>query len=279
MSMAAKAHDAVATTRRASDSTWLDRTARLGFVARGVVYAIVAGIAVRLAFGHSSSEQANKQGALQTIADRPFGRGVLVVLSVGLAGYALWRFSEAAYGYQDEDDEKKRAAKRAASAGKGVIYAVFCATAVSVVLGHSSGNGEQQPKTWTARVLEWPGGPVLVAAAGIAIMAGGIYLIVRGLTTKFEKELEMGRMRPPMRRATTVVGLVGSVGRGVVFDLLGTLLIGAAINHDPDQAQGIDGTLRTIAGHAYGQVLLFLTALALFAFAAYSFIEARYRRL
>ena len=75
------------------------------------------------------------------------------------------------------------------------------------------------------------------------------------------------------------MGVVGSVGRGVVFGLLGVLLVGAAINHDPNQAQGIDGTLRTIADQSYGQVLLFLTALALFAFAAYSLVEARYRRL
>jgi hypothetical protein len=263
--MTAKAHTAVATTRRASDSKWLDRTARLGFVARGVVYAIVAGIAVKLAFGSGSSEQANKQGALQAIADQPFGRAVLVLLAVGLAGYALWRFSQAATGYQDTDDEKKRTAKRLASVGKGA--------------GHASQNGEQQPKTWTARVLEWPGGPLLVGVAGAAIAAGGIYLIVRGLTTKFEDELETGRMGPGLRRASVTLGLVGSVGRGVVFGLLGALLIGAAVNHDPNQAQGIDGTLRTIADRAYGQVLLFVTALALFAFAAFSLVEARYRRM
>jgi hypothetical protein len=277
--MTTRAHDAVATTERAADSKWLDRTARLGFVARGVVYAIVAGIAMRLAFGLGSSEQANKQGALQAIADQPLGRGVLVLLALGLAGYALWRFSEAATGYRDEHDAKKRAAKRAASVGKGAIYVAFCASAISVVVGHSSGNGEQQPKSWTARVLDWPAGPLIVAAAGVAILAGGVYLVVRGLTTKFEKKLEMGRMGPGLRRFTTVVGLVGSVGRGVVFGLLGVLLVGAAIDHDPNQAQGIDGTLRTIADRAYGHVLLFLTALALFAFAAFSFVEARYRRM
>jgi len=277
--MTAKAHSAVATTRRASDSKWLDRTARLGFVARGVVYAIVAGIAVKLAFGSGSSEQANKQGALQAIADQPFGRGVLVILAVGLAGYALWRFSQAATGYQDENDEKKRAAKRLASVGKGAIYVAFCVSTIAVIAGRASQNGEQQQKTWTARVLAWPGGPFLVGVAGAAIAAGGIYLIVRGLTTKFEDKLETGRMGPGVRRASLTLGLVGSVGRGVVFGLIGILLVGAAINHDPNQAQGIDGTLRTIADRAYGQVLLFLTALALFAFAAYSMVEARYRRM
>ena len=103
---------------------------------------------------------------MQAIADQPFGRGVLVLLAVGLAGYALWRLSQAATGYQDEDDDKKRTAKRLASAGKGAIYIVFCASTVAVIAGHASSNGEQQPKTWTARVLDWPGGSLLVATGG-----------------------------------------------------------------------------------------------------------------
>ena len=128
-------------------------------------------------------------------------------------------------------------------------------------------------------VLEWPAGPALVFLGGLLIVAGGIYLIVRGLTTKCEEKLETGRMSPQLRRASLTVGLVGSVGRGIVFGLLGILLVNAAVDHDPNEAQGIDGTLRTIADRSYGQVLLFLTALALFAFAAYSLVEARYRKL
>jgi len=149
----------------------------------------------------------------------------------------------------------------------------------SVIAGRSAGNGEQQPKTWTARVLGWPGGRFLVTIAGVAIIIGGIYLVVRGLTTKFEKQLETGRMSPAARRIVVVVGVVGSIGRGAVFALLGLLLIKAAADYDPNEAQGVDGTLRTIAQQSYGQALLVLTGLALLAFAAYSMAEARYRRL
>ena len=277
--MTAKAHAAASTARSASDSPWLDRAARLGFVARGAVYAIVAILAIRLALGQQNGEQANKQGALQAIADQPWGTAALVVLAVGLAGYALWRFSEAAFGYADEHDEKKRAVKRLASAGRGIVYAVFCASAVAVVAGRSPGNGEQQPKTWTARVLGWSGGRFLVTIAGVAIIIGGVYLIVRGVTTKFEEELQTGQMSPVARRIVVVLGVVGSIGRGVVFALLGVLLIKAAADYDPNEAQGVDGTLRTIAEQSYGQVLLVLTGVALLAFAAYSMAEARYRRL
>ena len=150
---------------------------------------------------------------------------------------------------------------------------------MAVIAGRSAGHGEQQPKTWTARVLGWPGGRFLVTIAGVAIIIGGLYLLVRGVTTKFEKKLETSRMSPTTKRVVVVLGVVGSIGRGVVFGLLGLLLIKAAADYDPNEAQGLDGTLRTIVQQSYGEILLVLTALALFAFAAYSMAEARYRRL
>jgi hypothetical protein len=52
-------------------------------VARGVVYCIVAGLALRIAFG--KFEEADKRGALQSIVRQPFGRFMLALLAVGLA--------------------------------------------------------------------------------------------------------------------------------------------------------------------------------------------------
>jgi len=152
---------------------------------------------------------------------------------------------------------------------------------VSVLRGSSKSqtNGNQQPKVWTARVLGWPGGQALVAAVGIAVVAGGCYLIFRGVTQKFEKKLETGRMSPATEKSAKVLGTIGVSARGAVFALAGALLIKAAVDYDPNQSQGIDGTLRVVAARAYGQILLVAAALGLIAFGFYSFVEARYRQL
>lgn len=128
-------------------------------------------------------------------------------------------------------------------------------------------------------VLGWPGGRVLVFAAGVAVIAGGCYLAFRGVTRKFEKHLAMGEMSATMKRLCTVLGTVGVAARGVVFALLGALLVKAAVAFDPNEAEGLDGTLRTIASRRYGTVLLLLAAVGLLAFGAYSFVEAKFRRL
>ena len=53
---------------------WL---ARAGLVARGVVYAIIGVLALKLALG-DGGKATNQQGALKTIADQPFGKTLLV---------------------------------------------------------------------------------------------------------------------------------------------------------------------------------------------------------
>jgi len=270
---------AVGRAEGAATRPWIDRAARLGFAGRGLIYIIIGVLAVQIALNHNAEENANRQGALQAIADKPLGKLLLVVLAIGLAGYVLWRFSEAIWGEQREADSKKRTAKRLASAGKGLVYAAFCASTVSVIAGSPANQDEQQQKTWTAKVLGWPGGRGIVVAVGLAVAAGGLYLAYRGVTRKFEKKLATGQMSPTTRTTERVLGTFGVTARGIVFALAGLLLVKAAADFDPNEAQGIDGTLRTIAARPYGQVLLIAAAVGLVAFGAYSFFEARYRQL
>src|SRR5215207_10065891 len=74
---------------------WL---ARAGLVARGVIYAIVGILAIKLAFG-SGGKTTDQQGALAEIVKQPFGKVLLILMAIGLAGYAIWRLVRAAIGH------------------------------------------------------------------------------------------------------------------------------------------------------------------------------------
>lgn len=277
---------AAADARRVANSVWVDRVARLGFCARGVVYGVIGLIALQIARHGTSSgstqSSANKEGALREIADRQFGRALLLVLAVGLAGYALWRISEALWGKRDEVDERKRTAKRIGSAGKATVYvALLVSTLRFVHKGPSAGGtgGDQQERSWTARALDLPGGRLMVGALGITLMAAGAYMIRRGLTQKFEKRLDTSDMGPLVGPMVDITGAVGISARGLVVGLAGFVAVKAAMQVDPAQAHGIDGTLRLIAHQTYGGVLLTITAVGLVCYGIYSFAEARYRQL
>src|SRR5918995_6556344 len=70
---------------------WL---ARAGLVSRGVIYAIIGVLAIKLALG-DGGKTTNQKGALQTIVEQPFGKALLILMAVGPAGYAIWRLVRA----------------------------------------------------------------------------------------------------------------------------------------------------------------------------------------
>lgn len=261
--------------RRAGNSELVSKAARLGFAARGLVYVLVGVLAVQVARG--GSQRADQKGAIQKIAEQPFGKLVLWLVVVGFFGYGLWKLTEAAWGRRDERDEKKRAVKRFGSLVTGLLYVVFGVSVLKTVTGGSSSGGNQ--KALTARILDAPGGQELVVLIGLVIIGIGVGLTVRGLKTDFEKYLERWRMSRRTLDAARRLGQVGYVARGVVFALVGVFVVRAATEHNPNQAGGLDVALKSLARAPFGTFLLLVAAVGLVCFGAYSFVESRYRRL
>src|SRR5829696_1412780 len=116
----APVRQAQATGRDFAHSRTFEWLARAGLFARGVIYAIIGILAIKLALG-DGGKTTNQNGALETIAKQPFGKVLLILTAVGLAGYAIWRLVRAAIGHgpQSSDDTKERVAGFAS----GIAYA------------------------------------------------------------------------------------------------------------------------------------------------------------
>lgn len=253
---------------------WL---ARGGFVARGLIYGIVGILAVKLAVGDGGTTT-NQQGALKTVANQPFGKVLLILVAIGLGGYALWRFVHALLGRGPEGSDS--GFERLAALGSGIVYAGLCASAVGILLGSGSNGGSSgSASSTTAGVFGWPGGTWLVAIAGAVLIGIGLYQGYRGLTKDFLKDSKTAQMSPRVRNWIEWIGSFGHLARMVVFGLVGVFMIKAAIDYNPDQAVGLDGALAKIAHASYGPFLLGLVAAGLIAFGVYSLSDARYRRI
>lgn len=261
---------------RAAGSPWVERMARWGMVVRGTLYVIVGVIAVRVALGRG--DRADKQGALRALGHQPFGRVLLLAMAVGFAGYALWRFVEAAAGPPGAPEGRKGLLKRLGCAARGVLYTASFVSAARLVASPGRGDNGAQA-SWTARALGWPGGPWLVRGAGLAVMAIGLYSGWRALSQSFGKRLKTAEMTRTERRWIVGLGSVGMVARMVVTMLVGLYLLAAARHHDPREAVGVDGALKRLAARPYGLILLLLVAFGLAAYGVYSLAEARYRRV
>jgi hypothetical protein len=250
---------------------WL---ARAGLVAKGVSFGIVAVLAIKLAIG-DGGRATSREGALHALAGETFGKVVLVLLVVGFAAYALWRFVEA---WAAPGDDAKKWAKRLGSVGRGAIYAGLAFSAAKILAG-AGGSGSQDAKAHkaTATLLSWPAGTWLVGIGGAIVLGAGLWNLYRGLSRKFEDKWRTGEMGPTARRWGGRAGALGHVARAVVFGLIGLFVIKAALEYDPKEAIGLDGALQKLASAAYGPYLLGVTATGLLAYGLYCLVDARYR--
>jgi len=257
---------------RSSGFEWL---ARAGFVARGLIYGLIGILAIKLALG-AGGKTTNQEGALKTIAHQPFGEVLLILVAIGLAGYALWRLIHALIGHGPENSDTTF--DRVAALGSGIVYAGLCAIAVEILLG-SGGSRSGSPQKTTAGVFGWPAGTWLVGIAGAVLIGIALYQGYRGLSKDFLKDSKTEEMSPTVRRWIEWIGTFGHLARTVVFGLVGVFLIKAAIDYNPDKAVGLDGALAKLAHNSYGPFVLGLVAAGLIAFGIYSLTDARYRRI
>ena len=260
--------------RRASDSKPAQALARAGLTARGILYILIGWVAILVALGNHS-QQADQQGALQLLAAQPFGKVLLWLIGLGFAGYALWRLSEAAYGVTGEGNG---AGPRLKSLGRAIIYAFFAYLTFKVIAG-SAGNTSSKQQDFTASVMHHSGGRWLVGIVGLAIVIGGLLLMIEGIRARFMKYLRTAQMSARTRQLVRRLGMIGTTARGLVFAIAGVLVIDAAVSFNAAKAGGLDKALLTLRGQPFGEFLLIVVALGLIAFGLYGLAEARWRRI
>ena len=263
--------------RSAVRNPWVERLARFGYAARGVVYALIGLLAIQAAFGGRGQieQQATPQGALQRIAEQ--SRLLLVLMAIGLAGYALWRFVQAVLDPENKGSDPKGLAKRGAMLASGIAYAGLAIFAVRMVSG--SGAASSGSQGTAAGLMDKPFGRWLVVLAGLGVIVSALYQILEAYTKKFRRRLKLEEMDPTEERLATRTGQVGLAARGIAFLLSGWFLIQAGLRYDPNQARGLGGALETLARQPHGPWLLGIVALGLIAYGAYSFLQARYRKI
>jgi len=253
---------------RAADGKAGTALVKVGLITYGVVHVIVAWLALQLAWA-GGGEEASQTGALAELADDPVGIALLWLTVIGMFALVLWMITEAGWGHRDADSKGKRIRRRIGSAGRAVVYALLGVAAFrfAVGAGSSGGSGEE---TMSGKLMSAPAGRILVVLIGLGIIAIGGRNIYRGVTKKFTRDLAGGGTPGVVK-----LGMVGFIAKGVAFAVVGVLFALAGINHDPEQAGGLDDALRTLLGLPFGQILLTAVALGIAAFGVYCFFWAR----
>jgi hypothetical protein len=256
---------------------WMERLARLGYATEGALYALIGLLAAGAAFG-TGGRATGQRGTFEVVAGSPFGSVFLGLIAVGFLGYALWRSVQAIADPDREGTDVKALGKRLGYGASALVYAGLAFSAAGLSLGTASGGGGT-PDDWTALLLSWPLGQVLVVCVGAAVVGISLRELYQAYKAEFLEYLKLGEMGEKVRKWTERWGRLGVAARGIVFGIAGVFLIRAALQYDPQEARGLGGALQTLAQQPLGPWLLGAVALGLMAYGLFMLSVARYRRI
>jgi hypothetical protein len=255
-------------------SPWIVALARIGFLAKALLYATIGVLAAQAALGRGG-RTTDLGGALREVVRAPMGEIMLLVVAAGLAAYAVWRVVDAIVDAEGRGGDPKGVARRIGSAVRGLAHAGLALAAFRLAT-HSSGGG-QDSDHYVAEAMDLAGGAWLVWLAAGAVLIYGGYQLYRAYAAKLGRQLNLAALPADTGRWVTAISRAGIAARGIVFGLIGILLGRSASRRDPEQAGGIRESLDMLAG--MGRWPLVAVAVGLVAYALYELLNARYRRI
>ena len=263
--------DAVARKAR----PWIDVIARVGYVAKGTVYAAVGVLAGKVALG-LGGKTTGTGGAVESIGSQPFGKIMLVLLAIGLTGYALWKLVQGIMDPDDKGADVGGIVKRVAYGGSAMIHLGIAFSALEELFGT-----EGQSTTldqWTAYAMSYqpPLGQMLVGLVGLGVLVVGFYQLFAGVTGRFRRNIETYHMGHAAWWAL-LTGRIGTAARALVILLAGSFVVLAAWEAEPEKTRGLGGALATILRQPFGPYLLGVVAAGFVIYGIFMLMVARYR--
>lgn len=272
--------------QEAAGSRWFERAARAGFIANGLVHAVLGVMAVAIGLGQGGGE-ADQTGAVGQIAAEPFGAVLIVICFIGCALMALWCVINAFFGSASlrrpgtRDPQRKQGRHRwmefLKTVGFAIVYAAIVGNFSRYVFGSGAGSDRtgSQASTTTAGV---PGGLYLLMAVGAVVAIVGVVFCINGLRRSWTKELRRPKSAVT-RFLVGLTGIVGYLGKGATLVSVSILVVVSAATGDPEEFTGIDGALKSMRDQPYGPHLLLAIGIGLVFYGIFLALRSRYDRM
>jgi hypothetical protein len=255
----------------------IEPLARLGYASKALIYSIVGMLAIAAA-ANRGGRVTDTSGALKVVLAQPFGRVLLVVLTVGLCGYAAWRLLDALFDPDRNGTSIKGLITRTGNAVRGGIYGALGLEAFRLVRGLRGSDG-QEAKVWASRVMSFPLGDMALAIVGVIVTAYGLSEVIAALKGEKDRLIDMSSISHRYQTLLHRVMKFGVGARGLIICTLGVLLVRAAVRERPAEAAGTRESMVELTGIVDGRWLLWFIAAGLLAYAVDQAAHARFRRI
>lgn len=255
----------------------LERLARLGYASKALIYLIVGGLAGTAALG-AGGRVTDTSGALLTVLSQPFGPFVLLVLSIGLLGYATWRVLDAIRDPEHQGHDFPAVLIRIGKVFRAAIYGALGVEALRLARGLRKSSG-QQAELWAARVMTWPLGEWLLGITGLIVAAYGVSQVVKAIRGRTDDDIDLSAMSRAARKAAINISRFGIAARGVIVVVLGVFLVRGAWQGRASEVADTRESVIELAAVLPGRSMLAAIALGLMAYGFDQALRSRFRRI
>jgi hypothetical protein len=255
---------------------WVGRIARVGYAAKGVVYATIGVLAMREALG-AGGTTTGPVGAMRSMGPNPLDSVLLLVLAAGLAGYAMWKLVQGITDPDEKGSDTHGILRRIGYVGSGVIHGGLAFTAAQSIFGAE--DTSEDAVALSVMAYQPPLGQIVVGLVGLGVIGVGLYQLYAAYGAKFRDELRLNRMGDAKDRWVTLAGCVGTAARALAIDVAGAFVILAAYQSDPTEVRGLGEALETIQRQPLGSYMLGIVAAGLLIYGAFMLLVARYRHI
>ncbi|MDT0676910.1 DUF1206 domain-containing protein [Autumnicola musiva] len=249
--------------------------ARMGYVAKGTVYAIT-GVLTFLAAFNLGGQKTGKFQVIEFLEKQPFGKALLILIGLGFLCYSTWRFIQA---IQDPEGDGKNAQAKIERTGffaSGVIYLILAAYTVLQLfnLGSPSGGNGQNSALISGKI-----GVCIFGIIGLGVAIASYYQFKKVYSGEFLNKFENRSISEKTRRTTIKnTGNLGLIARGTILAIISYFFVHAAIASNTSEIKKTSDAFSFIQDSSYGSWLLGMVAAGLVCYAIYVFMMVRYRQ-
>lgn len=265
-------------SKRAASNPTVELLERAGYVVRGVIYAIMGGLALGLALGRGGAAT-DPSGTVTILTSIPAGRLWLGIVVVGLAAYSLWGFVRAVFDPLHRGHDPSGIAQRLGFVSSGIAYSSIALFALRLLIGKVTSKTQDSLQLTVAKILSYPFGEFVTMVVGVIAIGVGLGQLVEAYRAIFKRDLKRTTMSAAERKIVDTLGRVGMVSRGVTFTLVGWFVFQGGLHRDPVEVRGYGGAFLFLLAEPFGRVLAGAVALGFIALGLHSFACARWVRL
>ncbi|BAO56645.1 DUF1206 domain-containing protein [Nonlabens marinus] len=253
-----------------------EKFARVGIATKGLIYVILGGLTAFAAFSSQESITASN-GALKYIAGQSFGQILLIITTIGIIAYVMWRLYLAFQNPENRSDsDTKSAVKRLGYFFSAISYALLAYTAIEILLNNSTGGSGKQ--SWISTILDQSWGVYLIYFIALVLLGKALYELYRAYSGKFKSKIQNAELDRKAQSFLIKAGKVGFTARSIVFAIIAYTFFRAASATNAQMAGGTKMAFAFLQEQG-GQILLAVIAFGLALYGVYLLASSRYRNI